>query len=121
MIPPCIDDASRKNVALDPEHVESIVRSAGLLDHRPAGAASFLREDGSPGTIVERAEVTETRPTPPDAPLVVQVSRWDALKDPFGVMRGFADDPSLGEAHLMLAGPRPSGVADDPGAAAVLS
>ena len=26
VIPPCIDDASRKNVALDPEHVESIVR-----------------------------------------------------------------------------------------------
>ena len=121
VIPPCIDDASRKNVALDPEHVESIVRSAGLLDHRPAGAASFLREDGSPDTIVEQAEVTEMRPTPPDAPLVVQVSRWDALKDPIGVMRGFADDPSLGEAHLMLAGPRPASVADDPEADAVLA
>ncbi|MGB7805996.1 MAG: glycosyltransferase [Actinomycetota bacterium] len=121
VVPPCIDDASRKNVALDPEHVESIVRSAGLLDHRPAGAASFLREDGSPDTIVEQAEVTEMRPTPPDAPLVVQVSRWDALKDPIGVMRGFADDPSLGEAHLMLAGPRPASVADDPEADAVLA
>ena len=61
------------------------------------------------------------RPTPPDAPLVVQVSRWDALKDPVGVMRGAADDPSLGEAHLMLAGPRPASVVDDPEADAVLA
>jgi trehalose synthase len=49
------------------------------------------------------------------------VSRGDALKDPIGVMRGFAADPSLGEAHLMLAGPRPASVADDPEADAVLA
>jgi trehalose synthase len=52
---------------------------------------------------------------PVDAPLVIQASRWDALKDMAGVMEGFAEhvDPQLG-AHLVLAGPAVTGVADDP-------
>jgi trehalose synthase len=54
-------------------------------------------------------------------PVVVQVSRWDSLKDPVGVMRGFAEDPDLDEAHLILAGPAPSSVADDPEATDVLA
>ena len=50
VIPPCIDDASRKNVELDPEHVESIVgrRASWTIVRRVR--PSFLREDGSPGT-----------------------------------------------------------------------
>jgi trehalose synthase len=53
--------------------------------------------------------------------LVVQVSRWDRMKDMAGVMTGFARhvDPSLG-AHLLLCGPAVTGVADDPEAAEVL-
>ena len=63
-------------------------------------------------------------PPPVGVPLVVQVSRWDRLKDMAGVMEGFAraiarDD--LGGAHLVLAGPEVSGVADDPEGAAVLA
>ena len=58
---------------------------------------------------------------PPDAALVVQVSRWDALKDPIGVVTGFAEMPRHGDAHLILAGPAPSSVADDPEAYRVLS
>jgi trehalose synthase len=50
----------------------------------------------------------------------VQVSRWDALKDPFGVMEGFAMYDGTRDAHLMLAGPAPSSVADDPEALEVL-
>jgi trehalose synthase len=47
--------------------------------------------------------------------MVMQASRWDAMKDKAGVMEGFAEhvDASLG-AHLVLAGPAVSGVADDP-------
>ena len=43
------------------------------------------------------------------------MSRWDRLKDPVGVMLGFAGQ-ALGtsDAHLMLAGPVVEGVADDP-------
>jgi trehalose synthase len=54
----------------------------------------------------------------------VQVSRWDRLKDMAGVMEGFVraiSDDDLRGAHLVLAGPEVSGVADDPEGAAVLA
>ena len=57
-------------------------------------------------------------------PLVVQVSRWDTLKDPVGVMRGFAtlvDWRAPAEAQLLLAGPNVTGVSDDPEGADVLN
>jgi trehalose synthase len=50
-------------------------------------------------------------------PLVVQVSRWDRLKDPLGVLRGFArifDGAGTAGAHLILAGPDAGAVTDDP-------
>ncbi len=63
--------------------------------------------------------IGEDRPGPAD-PVVVQVSRWDRLKDMSGVMRGFADHVvPLGAGYLMLLGPAVSGVADDPEGAAV--
>jgi trehalose synthase len=47
--------------------------------------------------------------------LVVQVSRWDRLKDPLGVMKGFVDHIApLNDAHLVLAGPSVAAVSDDP-------
>ena len=55
-------------------------------------------------------------------PAVVQVSRWDRLKDPAGVLQAFADGiaPST-EAHLVLAGPSTAAVADDPEGPEVLA
>jgi trehalose synthase len=85
-------------------------------------AVPFTRRDGSPGRVNRRVDVLQTGPPPPaDAPVVVQVSRWDRMKDMPGVMSGFAEhvDPALG-AHLLLAGPAVTGVADDPEAAEVL-
>jgi trehalose synthase len=82
----------------------------------------FTRRDGSPGRIDRRVDVVQTGPpAPADAPLVVQISRWDRIKDMAGVMAGFVEhvDPSLG-AHLLLCGPAVTGVADDPEAAEVL-
>jgi trehalose synthase len=67
-------------------------------------------------------DVVRTGPPPdPDVPLVVQVSRWDGLKDMAGVMRGFAEFV-VGdhETQLVLAGPVVSAVADDPEGAEVL-
>jgi len=60
---------------------------------------------------------------PADAPLVVQVSRWDRLKDMAGVLAAFADQvaPASPQAHLMLVGPDVSGVSDDPEGAEVLA
>jgi hypothetical protein len=50
---------------------------------------------------------------PPWAPLVVQVSRWDRLKDPLGVLEGFARHvPDALGAHLLLAGPATVSVSD---------
>jgi trehalose synthase len=52
-----------------------------------------------------------------DTPLVVQVSRWDPLKDPIGVLEGFAsivDSSAPAHAELVLAGPNVRAVADDP-------
>jgi trehalose synthase len=63
-------------------------------------------------------------PPPADVPLVVQVSRWDRLKDMAGVMEGFvraAGRSTMADAHLMLAGPEVSGVSDDPEGADVLA
>jgi trehalose synthase len=52
---------------------------------------------------------------------VVQVSRWDPLKDMAGVMRGFTDRlAGMGDAHLVLVGPDVSGVTDDPEGSQVL-
>ncbi len=60
----------------------------------------------------------EDVPLGPDDRIVVQVSRWDALKDPLGVIRGFADH--VPEAHLVYAGPAVEAVSDDPEGAQVL-
>jgi trehalose synthase len=55
----------------------------------------------------------------PDEPVVVQVSRWDRLKDMIGVMRGFAQHVApAGPGWLMLVGPSVEGVTDDPEGAA---
>ena len=63
----------------------------------------------------------ESRPGEAD-PVVVQVSRWDKLKDMPGVMRGFAKYVApAGDGYLMLAGPEVSGVTDDPEGAGVLA
>ena len=63
----------------------------------------------------------DVRLTPAD-PVVLQVSRWDHLKDPEGVIRGFAEHASAHEtgAHLIYAGPAVEAVSDDPEGAQVL-
>ena len=52
-----------------------------------------------------------------------QVSRWDRLKDPVGVLQGFAEHvhAETRTAHLVLAGPDVDAVADDPEGAEVLA
>jgi trehalose synthase len=46
---------------------------------------------------------------------VLQVCRWDRLKDPIGVIRGFAEHvPANTGAHLVYAAPAVQAVADDP-------
>jgi trehalose synthase len=123
VIPPSIDPFSAKNEPISQRNVRRILGYTGLIagDGDPP-AIPFTRRDGSPGRINRRVDVLQTGPPPPpEAPVVVQVSRWDRMKDMPGVMNGFTEhvDPSLG-AHLLLAGPAVTGVADDPEAAEVL-
>jgi trehalose synthase len=122
-IPPSIDPFSTKNQPMDVAQVRAALVYVGILAGEADGPqVTFTRRDGSPGRIDRHADVLQTGPPPPpDAPLVVQVSRWDRLKDMAGVMTAFAEyvDPALG-AHLLLAGPVVSGVADDPEGGAVL-
>jgi trehalose synthase len=120
LIPPCIDTFSLKNVDLEPERREAVLRATGLVGTAPDGVPSFIRGDGNEAKVTRRAMLDEDAQVPEGAPLVVQVSRWDALKDPVGVIRGFADHTDVEDAHLLLAGPAPSAVADDPEALQVL-
>jgi trehalose synthase len=128
IIPPSIDPLSLKNMALEPAQVSSILSRVGALaDGGGEAPIDFVRRDGTPGTVRPHREsdgvVVTGNPPPPDVPLVAQVSRWDRLKDMAGVMKGFARalDDDLNGAHLMLAGPEVSGVADDPEGAEVLA
>ena len=116
VIPPTIDVFSPKNQDLDDATVHAVLRVAGLV----AGGESptpptFVREDGTPGRVERRAELIEDRPLDPGSPVVLQVSRWDTLKDPLGVIQGFAEHvPEQTGAHLVYAGPSVRGVDDDP-------
>jgi trehalose synthase len=122
VIPPSIDVFAPKNADLAPDTVRAVLGAAGLV----AGigdldAATFVRHDGTPGRVERTAQLFEDRPLPADAPAVVQVSRWDALKDPIGVIRGFAQHvPTDTGAHLVCAGPAVEEVADDPEGGRVL-
>jgi trehalose synthase len=117
VIPPCIDAFAPKNQALESPTVAAVLQTAGILEDPDAkvGTPVFRRLDGRPGRVVRRAEMIQDQPIPPSAPLVVQVSRWDRLKDPLGVLQGFARHiPEALGAHLVLAGPAAASVSDDP-------
>jgi trehalose synthase len=67
------------------------------------------------GRIDRRADIVDGVLVPEGVPVVAQVSRWDRLKDPLGVLEAFVGTvvPNS-DAHLVLAGPDTSAVADDP-------
>ena len=125
VIAPSIDPFSTKNLPLDDATVIRILQRVGLVDGAgDAGTVPFDRRDGTHGVLRgQTALLAGAEPPPADAPLVIQVSRWDLLKDMAGVLSAFADHvaPLSPRAHLMLVGPDVSGVTDDPEGAAVLA
>ncbi len=119
LMPPAIDPFSAKNQELDPDTVEAVLRTLGLRDGPPETAPVFVRGDGTPDRVERPAELLQEEPLPAGAKLVVQVSRWDRLKDPRGLLECFErylDDPGV---HLALVAPATGAVADDPEGAVV--
>ncbi|HWF14896.1 MAG TPA: glycosyltransferase [Acidimicrobiales bacterium] len=115
VIPPCIDAFSPKNQAMEPDQIDGILAATGLTGQPGTGQAIFTRVNGSPGRVCRTTRVIEEQQLPADAPVVTQVSRWDPLKDHAGVARSFAEAVPLQlGAHLVLAGPSPEAVIDDP-------
>lgn len=125
IIAPSIDPFSAKNRVMSPSTVRGVLATVGLVaGAEPDSGLRFECRDGSMGTVRRHTGLIADGPPPPFAArLVVQVSRWDRLKDMAGVLSGFvrmaADGPE--DAHLMLAGPDVSGVTDDPEGAEVLA
>jgi trehalose synthase len=121
LVPPSIDAFSPKNQQLAPEAIDSILTVAGIQAGDHHNRAIFNRFDGSRARVDRTADVDQAAPLAPDAQVVTQVSRWDRLKDPVGVLHAFAEHTRHPDAHLLLVGPSVAHVADDPEGAEVLA
>ena len=120
VVPPSIDIFSPKNQDMSGAAVDAILSTTGIAPPDGVGAA-FRRLDGTPGRVDRRAQIDQDAPVPGGVPVITQVSRWDALKDPIGVVTGFAEHCHHPTAHLLLAGPEVDAVSDDPEGAKVLA
>jgi trehalose synthase len=115
IIPPSIDAFSPKNQPMPKTASGAILQAAGVAANGGRRHARYARLDGSPGRVDRQARVWNTEALTLDVPLVVHVSRWDQLKDPLGTIDAFvAHVASRTNAHLILAGPDVTAVADDP-------
>jgi trehalose synthase len=116
IVAPSIDAFSAKNQDLTPEAVTAILRRSGMEDGSTQDQPVFQRQDGTPGRVDRQADLNGGRPIPVGAPVLLQVSRWDRLKDHEGVMDAFKERISQqnADAHLVLVGPAVAAVTDDP-------
>lgn len=116
VIKPSIDPLAPKNEELSDREVLAALTTAGILAGDGGEQASFTRADGTRAPFTLTAQIVRSGPAPTaDVPLVVQVSRWDPLKDMAGVMRSFVEVIApASDAQLLLVGPAPNAVPDDP-------
>lgn len=103
VVPPAIDLDSPKNRAMATAEVDALLAGIGLT---------------APGSG-PLAVVEQVAPVPATARVVLQVSRWDPLKDMPGVLRCVPQLPA--DTHVVLAGNDPDEIPDDPEGAAVFT
>jgi trehalose synthase len=125
VIPPSLDPFSAKNADMSAASVRGALDRAGLVERIDGdGILEFTRRDGLLGEVRRHRGllVDEDRPLSPESAVLLQVSRWDRLKDMAGVLTGFGDHVARfpDDVHLMLVGPHVEGVTDDPEGAQVL-
>lgn len=124
IVVPTIDPCATKNRELTSEACRAILVHTGLFEGPPPDALpEFTRSDGSVSRVNRAADVIRLgRAFSHDMPLIVQISRWDRLKDHIGVLAGFARYVMQGGvARLLLVGPNVNAVADDPEGAEVFN
>lgn len=115
VIAPALDPCSTKNRELSSESALAVLYAVGLVATPPAHCGDSLT------TSTLRRAIVIGSPPPSDVPLIVQVSRWDRLKDMRGVLEGFVRYVApQSTAYLLLAGPSTEGVNDDPEGMCVL-
>jgi trehalose synthase len=121
VIPPSIDVFAPKNQVMTAKQVVGILAAAKLVEGR-CKDAHFTRLDGSTGSVSRTAELFGGAPVPEGAPIITQISRWDRLKDPLGLVQGFAYHVApFSDTHLVVAGPSIAAVSDDPEGQEVLA
>jgi trehalose synthase len=122
VIRPSIDAFAPKNAEQTREQSLAIMSTAGVVADDVSAYPMFTRSDGTPGRVERKAEMVQEEDLTADVPVVTQVSRWDQLKDPLGVLGAFAGHVAKrNAAHLLLVGPSTAAVADDPEGAQVLA
>ena len=120
IIAPSIDPCSVKNAEMPVELAAGILQHVGLVEREgelSRTTLAFERVDGTRQRVRHQCDVLRAGPAPRLScdQLVVHVCRWDRIKDPVGMMRGFAEHTLRhAHAHLILAGPTVHTVTDDP-------
>ena len=132
VIHPGIDPLSHKNRELSIDKLVGVLRNAGLVEaSAPARTPPFAEQprrllgDGTWGAVNQPDDLELLF-----RPIVLQVSRWDRLKGWASLLEGFvrmragagSGDGAINElgrrtietARLVLAGPDPASIADDP-------
>ena len=110
IIAPSIDPFSAKNRPLDAARLDRLLIRAGLFEGHGDPVSSVGSVFGGAGPVSRQDH------------LVVQVSRWDHLKDMAGVLKGFAAEVAGRDGvRLALVGPDVEAVSDDPEGARVLN
>ena len=108
VIPPSIDAFAPKNQVMSFTSVtgDPARRRARAQPRATRTAPCSSAWTAAWASCAHRADMLEEAPLPADAPLLAQVSRWDRLKDPLGVLAAFAEHVHAAEdPHLLLAGP----------------